>query len=362
MSHPARTSVSRRLGLAALLAVMAPLVGLPSPVSPAHAAPAAAAVPVALPAGQKPADWAEALAARGFVASASYGLPTAGPGVSVIDRKDYWEMTVRSYAGKVETVNVAPCTTAEEREDLLFYMSTTLGPAPVEIEPIAPVRVEPPVATVTKPPVTTGSTTSGATSAGAPTSGAKTTGTGAGAVAVTEPKTQAVPERPGAGRTGFWVGAGGGVGIRSAAGVVGDLRVDAGWYVTPGVRVGVGLAGRTAATLANVGEDRTMTDIDVVVEAAWAPPKNVAPLVGLYLGGASRGFHAAGEPVANGLLPILGAEVGVQIPLGGLPIRLEPAVRVQGDLRPVELNSETGATALSPIEVRAGIGIVYRPG
>lgn len=365
MSHPARTSVSQRLGLVALLAVMAPLVGVPVSVPSAHAAPQAAAIPVALPTGQKPADWAEPLAARGFAASTSYGLPNAGPGVSVIDRKDYWEMTVRSYAGKVETVNVAPCATAEEREDLLFYMSTLLGPAPVVVEPVvvAPVRVEPPVATAAvkgpveepvKEPVKE-PTKEPVASAEKKTAGiGKTAGAGSSATVAPRP----TAER----RTGFWAGAGGGVGIRSAAGVVADLRVDAGWYVTPGVRVGAGVAGRTVATLAGVGEGRTMTDIDVIVEAAWAPPMNVAPVVGVYGGGASRGFRSDGERVAGGLLPILGAEVGVQIPLGSLPIRLEPAVRIQGDLRAVELQSEAGSTPLSPVEVRAGVGLVYRPG
>ncbi|MDP2307026.1 MAG: hypothetical protein Q8P18_13465 [Pseudomonadota bacterium] len=379
MSPPARTSVSQRLGLVALLAFLAPAAGLL--VAPAHAAPGdsaastsrASLTPVALPSGQKLEDWADPLASRGLAASTSYGLPASGAGVSIIDRKDYWEMTVRSHAGKVETVNVAPCTTAEEREDLLFYMSTLIGPAPVvvdiraaeaaviETKPIAPTVIEPvavkpaviePVAA--KPaviePVAKASTTSASTTSASTTSA----GTSPSSVEVVAPK-----KEPG---SGFWMGAGGGVGMRPAAGVVGDLRIDAGWYVTPGVRLGAGLAGRTAATLSMLSAGHTMTDIDVVVEAAWAPPSKVAPVVGLYFGGASRQFMAAGEPVASGLFPIVGGALGMQIALGDLPIRLEPAVRLQGDLRAVELRSQDGLVPLSPIEVRAGLVLIYRPG
>ncbi len=160
------------------------------------------------------------------------------------------------------------------------------------------------------------------------------------------------------GESGLWLGGGGGIGVRPEVGVVGDFRVDGGWHVTPAIRVGVGVAGRTNAALA--GEGRAMSDLDFVAQGAWVAGMRIAPVVGVYGGVSARTFTEDGTTVTDAMVPILGGELGVQVPLGKLPLHLEPSVRVQGDLREVQLLSELGATTLSPVEVRAGLLIGYR--
>ena len=119
MTSPARTRVLLRLLPAVRLAGLLLVAGAFAPsgllVPVALAAPDGA-VPVALPAGQKAADWAEALEARGFVAATAPGLPASGPGVFLVDQKDYWEMIVRDRKGATQTVNLAPCVSPGERE------------------------------------------------------------------------------------------------------------------------------------------------------------------------------------------------------------------------------------------------------
>ncbi|MFN7147625.1 MAG: hypothetical protein ACK4YP_27905, partial [Myxococcota bacterium] len=95
--------VLRHLGLGVLLAVAATVAPVPALHPDAEAA--TASVPVVLPAGQTAADWADALAARGL--TAAKGAPPAGPSVVIVDRKDYWEMTVHDRKGGVQTVKVA---------------------------------------------------------------------------------------------------------------------------------------------------------------------------------------------------------------------------------------------------------------
>jgi hypothetical protein len=390
----------RHLALGALLALgAAPVPGL---VASAHAA--AASVPVVLPAGQKAEDWADALAARGLVAVRG-PLAETGPGVVIVDQRDYWVMTIRDRAGQTQSVNVAPAGSASEREDLVFYLSTFLGPAPEEAPP-APVALgRPPplppavgpvaVATPAAPPVAAGTPAAPPVAAGtpaapppvavgtpaAPPPAATSRPPASSPVAVGAPPPKpappaqaaapkpttstatttgasAAPAGPG---TGLWLGAGGGVGLRADVATVGDLRVDGGWHLTPALRVGVGLAGRTEAALTSIGEGRAMSDIDVVAEGAYVIDLGaVRPLVGVYGGLSARAFTKDGVSVTDAVLPILGGELGAQIGLGSLPIHLEPSVRIQGDLRSVELLSATGTSVLAPVEVRAGLLIGYR--
>lgn len=393
MPHPALRAL-RTLGLGALLVLGGGLVPVFAPTALAAPAP----VPVLLPAGQTAADWADALAARDLVVSK--GLPAAGPSVILLDKRDYWEMTVRGWNGQMQTVNVAPPTNAGEREDLLFYASTLLGKAPETPAPVAAPAPAPvaagtpaPVAVGTPPPAagTAAPTpaagpkpaTAGASNAAAPTPATTGAGTaskpattgvstptaappttnGAGsASAASSPATAGASTTTAApaptGGTGLWIGAGGGIGLRAEAGAVGDLRVDGGWHLTPSIRVGLGLAGRTEASLAGVAEGGRMQDLDVVAQAAWVAPMRIAPLVGAYGGVASRTFRVGEANIVSAALPILGAEAGVQVPLG--PIHLEPSVRVQGDLREILLVSASGTTTLAPLEIRAGLMIGYR--
>ncbi|MDP2313350.1 MAG: hypothetical protein Q8P41_10625 [Pseudomonadota bacterium] len=427
MMLPLRSCLFQRLGLVALFVAAAPLAGAPSLVASALAAPASP-VPVSLPVGQKVEDWTDSLASRGLAVSRVAGLPMAGPGVVLVDRKDYWEMTVRDRKGAEQTVNVAPCTTAEEREDLLFYASTLLGKAPEVAEP--PVAVVPPPVVVTPavtapPPVAPPPTTTAATTP-PPSKTTTTQGAGAGAVAVDpgatttkEPVTTgakapprttgATPTSEGTGTTaakapartsgatptaeatrpaavtpaavtpapgsattlparedtgpGPWISAGGGIGLRAAAGPAGDLRLDGGWYLTDALRVGGGLGVRTASALPEAGDTRTMGNVDLIVEGAWSITRSkIRPYLGAHMGLGIRSFADAGTPLLTATVPILGGEVGVDIPLGATALHLAPSVRVQGDLRAIELRNETGATLLSPVEIRAGVVLVYRPG
>lgn len=369
MPHLASRAL-RSLGLAALLAVAAG--STPALIPSALAAPAP--VPVLLPAGQNATDWADALAARGL--AVSKGAPAAGPSIVLLDKRDYWEMTVRGWGGEIQTVNVAPPTSAAEREDLLFYASTLLGkapasapapvPVPVAVPAPVPVAVPTPVPAEKPAPVAASKPADKPAPVAAekpapvaadkpaekpaekPVASASTAGASTASVAAPT------------GGTGLWIGAGGGVGIRAGTSVVGDFRVDGGWHLTPSIRAGVGVAGRTAATLSDVGEGGEMRDLDVVAQAAWVAPMSIAPVVGLYGGVSARTFVADGATLVDAVLPVLGAEAGVQIPLGALPVHLEPSLRVQGDLREVQLVSAAGTTTLAPLEIRAALTVGYR--
>ena len=326
----------------------------------------AGGVPILLPAGEDPSRWGDVLAARGLVVHAG-ALPTTGAWVVVSDGGDHWVLHLRDWKGAEQTLNVSPCTNDQEREDLLFLVSTMLGkapdpdpvavvPVPIPV-PVGPVAVQPktePVKTEpvkTSPPATVAKTEPKPEPVSKPKPDPKP-------VATAETKVETRPQRG----TGLWVSAGGGVGIRPSAGVAGDIRVDGGWHVTPVLRLGVGVAFRTPAALPNAGVERVMSDLDVVVEGAWVSQANIAPYAGAYVGLASRSFSDAGVEVHAGALPILGAEGGVVIPLGKAPISLAPSLRVQTDLRPIDLVSVSGTSRLSPVEVRAGVMFVYRPG
>ena len=152
------------------------------------------------------------------------------------------------------------------------------------------------------------------------------------------------------------------MGVRTAAGVVADLRADGGWYLTRDVRVGLGLGVRSAAALLAVGDGRTMGNVDLLVEGAWGLPlAPVTPYLGLYTGLGIRSFAEDGAHVLTAPVPVLGGEVGATVPLGALPLQLAPSVRVQGDLRSIEVRSDAGLTPVSPVEIRAGVQLVYRP-
>lgn len=343
----------------------------------------AAGVPILLPVGESPADWAEVLAARGLEVRTG-SLPSTGAWVVLSDGGDHWTLRLHDWKGVDQTLNVSPCTNAQEREDLLFLVSTMLGkapdPDPVAIVPVpVPVPVGPAPTLPTQPPKTTAvttqaSTTPPTTTPATTTTPAKTATPATTATTKTTPKveptktppaatTKVEPTKtPAAGRTGLWLSAGGGVGIRPEAGVAGDIRVDGGWHVLPSVRIGLGVAFRTPAALPSTGDERVMNDLDVVVEGAWVSQGTIAPYAGAYFGLASRSFTDAGAEVNAGALPIVGAEGGVIIPLGALPLSLAPSARVQADLRQIDLVSASGTSRLSPVEVRAGLMLVYRPG
>jgi hypothetical protein len=127
------------------------------------------------------------------------------------------------------------------------------------------------------------------------------------------------------------------------------------------LRVGVGVAARTAAKLVGTGDGNTMGDFDIVGEVAWMAPLAVQPVVGLYGGAGIRSFRSGGEVAAGGAMPVLGGELGVRVPLGGLPLVVEPSFRAQMDLSRVELASDAGTQVLAPLELRAGLMIGYAP-
>lgn len=320
-----------------------------------YAPSALSAVPLVLPAGQVSGEWAAAASGRGMEVRAG-ALPRAGPGVVLLDQGDHWNVQVRDWKGGEQSIDVAPCTNEQEREDLLFLVSMLVGKAP---EPAPVVGVPPPVPTPVPvvPPAPTPAPVASVPAVIPPAPAETPPATSLNGV----PNAGAVEAPAGQSSAGIWVSAGGGLGFRPAVGVVGDFRIDGGWHVTRALRVGLGLAFRTAAALPAAGADRQMTDFDLVLEGAWVSEARLAPYAGAYLGMAARSFTSAGEPLVEGALPILGAEGGVIIPLGELPLAAAPSGRIQTDLRGVQIISAAGTTALSPIEVRAGLMLVYRP-
>ncbi len=396
-------SVRRRLMLLplALLLCGEALADPTVPASPSTVP--AGMVAFGLPVGQAEEGWTEFLSSRGMVANRAAAAAPSGPTVVLMDKTDHWEMTVRDWSGNVQTVNIPPAISPEEREDLLFYAQSLLGtppvvaapppvivappivappvavkpvappvavkpvvppaPAPIVASPVAPPVAPPPILAppVAAKPVAPPPPVIVAPPVAPPPVAAKPVAPPAPAPVVVAPPVAAKPTKPAASGSGPWIAAGGGVGVRSEAGTVGDVRVEGGWRLSPSLQIGAGLGVRTPAALVAAGEGRTMGDLDLVAQAAWLAPMKIAPLFGAYLGVASRSFTDGGVALMSAVVPIAGAEVALLVPLGSSGLALEPSMRVQADLRAIELRAAGGSQALSRLETRAGVLLAWRP-
>lgn len=355
----------------------------------------AAPVPVQLPASEASNGWAAVLADTGL----GLGKVATGQGVVCVDGGDgaTWKVHVVDKAGKVQDLAVLIPTNAQEREDLAWYLAKLAGAEPPPIAPIAPLTPAPmpaPVATAPAPapapvaappapaPAPAAATPAPVAASAAPPMPAPITPAkpakpakpvpAPNPVAATPPVATApaptpapvsAPQAPPTTSTkpaskptsdnGFFAR------VAFDAAVRGQTAVAFTPELALGARIGLLRAGvwgdiRTMAEVPSAGDGRGFSATEFGA-AAWVIP--AFPVGVGVLGGASlRSFVSDGEQVASIPVPLVGVEALGHIKLVS-HFALEPLVRFQYDLRPVQLQVNGGdATTLPGWELRVGLG------
>jgi hypothetical protein len=118
--------------------------------------PAEAAVPLQLPAGEKPEDWKTAIALS--LGGLAIGAPGTGPSLVVTGGTEYWKLRVIDGTGKIHELTVLPPLSDADREDMLWlgidilkktgaFDAPPAAPAPTAPVAAAPAPVSAPAAT-----------------------------------------------------------------------------------------------------------------------------------------------------------------------------------------------------------------------
>ena len=142
----------------------------------------------------------------------------------------------------------------------------------------------------------------------------------------------------------------------------GQAGVRGGVTTPSGVRLGLEVDWGYPRPLPPLGEDRTLQPVDTLICVQWAAGGPWSPILTAMGGVSIRRFQDVGELVANTVIPVIGIESGVAIPVWGDRIALVPVVRVFGDLRRTELQSG-GVTVqqLTPWEMQGGLSLMVPP-
>ncbi len=149
--------------------------------------------------------------------------------------------------------------------------------------------------------------------------------------------------------------------MRSATATGLDLRLGGGARLGAHLGLGLTVDVRPASQIEGLGEGRTVSTSDLGLGAWWSlGGAHVQPSFGASLGVARQGFREAGDSVGSALVPYLGAEVGVDVPLAaGLSLR--PLVSAHASLRPVTIETPTTSVDLGRVEPRVVLALGYRP-
>jgi hypothetical protein len=168
----------------------------------------------------------------------------------------------------------------------------------------------------------------------------------------------------------------GAVELASAPWVQGSFvvaRRDATWWganawirggvTTPsGVRLGVEVDWGYPRPLPRLGEERTLQPVETLICAQWAAGGPWSPILTAMGGVSVRRYEDSGELVANTVIPVIGIESGVAIPVWGDRIALVPVVRVFGDLRRTEIRSGgVPVQQLAAWEMQGGLSLMVPP-
>ena len=136
-----------------------------------------------------------------------------------------------------------------------------------------------------------------------------------------------------------------------------------GGVTTPsGVRLGIELDWGYPRPLPLLGDDRTLQPVETLICAQWAAGGPWSPILTAMGGVSIRRYQDSGELVINTVIPVIGIESGVAIPVWGDRIALVPVVRVFGDLRRTEIQSGgVPVQQLAAWEMQGGLTLMVPP-
>ena len=351
---------------------------------------AEAAVPVVLPPTETPADWSSALAVGDLVLAPA----GAGASVTIVVGKDSWILRVRDQRGNVQELNVLPPATSQDREDMLWLATDLLkqagaflaptpvaapaapapppapakpaAPPPAPVPPPAPAKpAAPPPAPV--PPPAPAKPAAPPPAPVPPPAPAKPAAPPPAPVPPPAPAKPAAPPPapvPGApanpASVSWWAELGAGAGLRSATATGLDLRLGGGARLGEHLGLGLTVDVRPASQIEGLGEGRTVSTTDLGLGAWWSLAGRVQPTFGGLLGASSQAFREGGESVGIALVPFMGVEAGVAVPLAA-GVSLRPLVSARAALRPVAIETPTTTVDLGRVDTRAVLALSYRP-
>lgn len=136
-----------------------------------------------------------------------------------------------------------------------------------------------------------------------------------------------------------------------------------GGVTTPsGVRLGAEVDWGYPRALPRLGQDRTLQPVETLICAQWAAGGPWSPMLTAMGGVSIRRYEDSGALVLNTVIPLIGIESGVAIPVWGDRIALVPVVRVFGDLRRTELQSGgVPVQQLAAWEMQGGLSLMVPP-
>lgn len=318
---------------------------------------ALAAVPVLLPAGEDPALWRKPLSLAGL----EPGAATAGAHVELKDEGSRWRLRVLDSSGLLRETTVAEPSTAEAREDIAWLAASLLKPASASSRtlPTAPgLDLPPPPPRVRQPTPRSPPVEAPALVERAPEPPEPIPEPPIPPFAVAVPEVEPVlPPTPAPiplVRPEFAVGTGVGWRPGLAPGSVTWLRI--GPRLADVLLVGLEAGFSTRVAITSLDADHAVTDGDALL-GAWYVGRSSFPLrAGVGIGGAYRSFSVATFEEA-GVVPLLGAELGVDLHVGNW-LRIGPTAGLRYDLRAVEVAEEGGAMqTLEPYAFRAGLSV-----
>jgi hypothetical protein len=178
-------------------------------------------------------------------------------------------------------------------------------------------------------------------------------------VAAGQTATVVLEAPPASGPTGVWADVGAGAGVRGELGAAADLRVGGGWaagLVRAVARVDV----RTASAITALGESRRAGSLDLTLGAGAGLGGDWDPRALLLVGGSRRAFTEDGTSAGAALVPTVGVELAAERALAS-GLAVSPWLDALVDLRPVQVVTPSATVDLSPLELRAGVSLLWRP-
>lgn len=391
-----RAHRTRALGLAALLCLLAALP--------------ASAIPVLLPAGESVEDWGPYLA---LVDLQPTSRPQAsGAQVELLVGASDWVIRVRGIDGVTRERRVPPPTTPRDREDIVTIADSLLdpptwtepswdelasalpgggdvfeAPADLPVLPPAPAPEPTPPPIRRPPPASVPAPQPPAPEPPEPSVAEEPVAAVAPAPVPDEPEAPLPEDPPEPPRTvadnpaltadldtirvaetprkrpAAW--ARGGIAYAGRQNIAPGMGFDVagGVLFDRALRVGLEVAFMNPAKITNIAGDRTSGDIDVGLVLQYVQP-TIGLMFGVQLALGVRTFEKDGAPFTSLATFTPGAEVGWNIPLGRLPLALEPFGHAQIDTRRIELFIESAdgdPVRRGVVSWKGGLRIVWTP-
>lgn len=309
-----------------------------------------------LPPGEDPSQWLKPLSLAGLAP----GGPGGGAWVELRDEGSRWRLRVQDSAGLVRETTVAEPGSPQAREDVAWLAASLLKPASTSSRtlPVAPGLPPPPAPPPRPRPQPKEEVVEPVVVAPPPPPPPEPIPAAPvppyAVPAVEEEPALVLTARPPRVRPDFALGSG--VGWRPGLAPASTSWVRLGPRFDDVFLVGLEVSFTSAMAILDLGEDRTVVDGDALVGAWFIGPARTPLRAGLGGGAAYRSFTLASFQEA-GVVPILGAELGLDLHVGSW-LRVGPSLSLRYDLRATEVSNTGGAvTTLSPVAVRAGLSL-----